>query len=73
LLQQEFRQLSVAVENRQQQRRFAKSLGLVHGRAFGEASANPNPDKEAALSKEMGALIDTFKSDIVPLSYERRH
>jgi hypothetical protein len=48
-------------------------LGLVHGRAFGEASANPNPDKEAALSKEMGALIDTFKSDIVPLSYERRH
>ena len=48
-------------------------LGLVHGRAFGEASSNPNPDKEAALSKEMGALIDTFKSEIVPLSYDRRH
>jgi hypothetical protein len=47
-------------------------LGLVHGRAFGEASGTPNPEKEAALSKEMAALIDTFKSEIVPLSYERR-
>jgi len=47
-------------------------LGLAHGRALGEASATPNPDKEAALTKELVALIDTFKSDIVPLSYERR-
>jgi hypothetical protein len=47
-------------------------LGLAHGRGLGEASANPNPEKEAELAAEMSALIDTFKSDIRPLSYERR-
>ena len=47
-------------------------LGLAHGRGLGESSATPNPDKEAALAAEMSALIDSFKSDIVPLSYERR-
>jgi len=47
-------------------------LGLAHGRTLGEASSNPNPDKEAALLAEISALLDTFKSDIVPLSYEPR-
>jgi hypothetical protein len=47
-------------------------LGLAHGRALGEASATPNPEKEAQLSAEMSALIDTFKSDIKPLSSDRR-
>jgi hypothetical protein len=47
-------------------------LGLAHGRALGAASSDPNPDKEAALSGEMGALIGTFKSTIVPLSYDRK-
>jgi hypothetical protein len=47
-------------------------LGLAHGRGLGEASATPNADKEAALAAEMSALIDTFKSDIAPLAYDRR-
>jgi hypothetical protein len=47
-------------------------LGLAHGRGLGEASANPNAEKEAQLAAEMSALIDSFKSDIRPLSYERR-
>ena len=47
-------------------------LGLAHGRGLGEASANPNPEKEAQLAAEISALIATFKSDIRPLSYERR-
>lgn len=47
-------------------------LGLAHGRGLGESSATPNPEKEAALAAEMAALIDSFESDIVPLSYERR-
>lgn len=46
-------------------------VGLAHGRGLGEASVNPNPEKEAALAAEMHALIETFKSGIVPLSYER--
>jgi hypothetical protein len=32
-------------------------LGLAHGRGLGEASANPNAEKEAALAAEMAALI----------------
>jgi len=47
-------------------------LGLVHGRGLGaEASATANPDKEAALMAELDALMETFKSYIKPLSYER--
>jgi hypothetical protein len=46
-------------------------LALAHGRALGTESANPNPDKEAALVSEIDKLLDTFKSSIVPLSYER--
>jgi len=45
---------------------------LAHGRALGADSANPNPDKEAQLSGEIDQLLDSFKSSIVPLSYERR-
>jgi hypothetical protein len=48
-------------------------LGLAHGRGLGEASANPSPEKEDALAKEMAALIDTFQSDIAPLSTDRHH
>ncbi len=48
-------------------------LALAHGRGLGpEASAVPNPEKEAKLAGEIDRLLDTFKSDIVPLSYERR-
>jgi len=47
-------------------------LGLVHGRGLGaEGSAIANPDKEAALMAELDALMETFKSNIKPLSYER--
>ena len=47
-------------------------LGLVHGRGLGaEGSATANPDKEAALMAELDALMETFKSLIKPLSYER--
>ena len=47
-------------------------LALAHGRALGTDSVNPNPDKEAALAGEIDRLLDTLKSSIVPLSYERR-
>ena len=47
-------------------------LALAHGRALGVDSANPSPDKEAQLSGQIDRLLDTFKSSIVPLSYERR-
>ena len=47
-------------------------LALAHGRALGADSANPNPDKEAQLAGEIDHLLDTLKSSIVPLSYERR-
>lgn len=47
-------------------------VGLAHGRGLGEASATPNPEKEKALAAEMHGLIETFKSDIVPLSQDRR-
>ena len=47
-------------------------LALAHGRALGADSANPNPDKEAQLVGEIDHLLDTLKSSIVPLSYERR-
>jgi len=48
-------------------------IGLAHGRGFGEeGSAKPNPEKEAQLLGELERLIGTFKSSIVPLSYERR-
>jgi hypothetical protein len=47
-------------------------LGLVHGRGLGaEGSAIANPDKEAALMAELDALMETFKSYIKPLSYDR--
>jgi len=46
-------------------------LALAHGRALGADSINPNPDKEAALVGEIDRLLDTFKSSIVPLSYDR--
>jgi len=48
-------------------------LALAHGRAFGTESATPAPEKEAKLAGEIDRLLDTFKSEIVPLSYERRH
>ncbi|PYS97564.1 MAG: hypothetical protein DMF50_00310 [Acidobacteria bacterium] len=49
-------------------------LGVAHGRGLGaEGSAKPNPEKEAQLAAQIDRLLDTFKSDIVPLSYERRH
>jgi hypothetical protein len=47
-------------------------LALAHGRALGVDSTNPNPDKESQLGGEIDHLLDTFKSSIVPLSYERR-
>jgi len=47
-------------------------LALAHGRALGTDSGNPNPDKETALVGEIDRLLDTLKSSIVPLSYERR-
>lgn len=47
-------------------------IGLAHGRGFGEASATPNPEKEKALAAEMHALLETFKSGIVPLASDRR-
>lgn len=47
-------------------------LGLVQGRGLGaEKSAIANPDKEAALMAELDALMESFKSQIKPLSYER--
>ena len=46
-------------------------LALAHGRALGTDSANPNPEKEAQLSAEIDQILDSFKSSIVPLSYER--
>ena len=48
-------------------------IGASHGRALGEASVNPNPDKESQLAGEVHALIDTFRSNIVPLANDRRH
>ncbi len=48
-------------------------LALAHGRALGPDSVNPSPEKEAKLAAEIDRLLDTFKSEIVPLSYERRH
>ncbi len=48
-------------------------LALAQGRGFGsEASAKPAPEQDAKLLKEIDALLDTFKSEIVPLSYEKR-
>ncbi len=47
-------------------------VALAHGRGLGEASATPNPEKEGRLTAEIDRLLETFKSDIVPLSYERR-
>lgn len=47
-------------------------LALAHGRGLGTDSANPNPEKEGMLAAEIDQLLDTFKSSIVPLSYERR-
>jgi hypothetical protein len=48
-------------------------LGLGHGRGLMEKSLDANPEKEAALLKELDALIETFRSDIVPSAYDRRH
>jgi len=47
-------------------------LALAHGRSLGNDSANPNPEKEGMLVAEIDQLLETFKSSIVPLSYERR-
>ncbi len=47
-------------------------LALAHGRALGADSANPNPDKETDLMGQIDRVLDSFKSSIVPLSYERR-
>jgi hypothetical protein len=47
-------------------------LALAHGRALGTDSTNPNPEKEAQLSGEIDQILDSFKSSIVPLSYERK-
>lgn len=46
-------------------------LGLGHGRGLMEKSVDPNPEKDAALLKELEALIETLKSDIVPSSQTR--
>ena len=48
-------------------------VALGHGRGLMEKSVDPNPEKEAALLKELDALIETLKSDIVPSAYDRRH
>jgi hypothetical protein len=50
-----------------------KVIGLAHGRGLMEKSVEPNPEKEVALLKELAALIETMKSDIVPSAYDRRH
>jgi len=48
-------------------------LALGHGRGLGpEASAKPNPEKEAQLMAEMKALLESFRSSIIPLSHDRR-
>jgi hypothetical protein len=47
-------------------------LALGQGRPLGEASAQPNPDKEQALLAEMNTLVESFRSDIVPLSINHR-
>lgn len=47
-------------------------LALAHGRSLGTESANPNPEKEGMLVAQIDQLLETFKSSIVPLSYERR-
>ncbi|HEV8701960.1 MAG TPA: hypothetical protein VGV60_11870 [Candidatus Polarisedimenticolia bacterium] len=46
-------------------------LALAHGRTLGTDSANPSPEKEAQLAAEIDQILDSFKSSIVPLSYER--
>ena len=46
-------------------------LGLVHGRTLGKESVTPNPEKEAQLVTELDSLLESFKSYIKPLSYER--
>jgi hypothetical protein len=49
-------------------------LMLAHGRGVGpEASARPNPEKETELVAEIDRLMESFKSFIIPLSYDRRH
>ncbi len=48
-------------------------LVLGHGRALGPDSVNPAPEKETKLAGEIDRLLDSFKSEIVPLSYDRRH
>ena len=50
-----------------------KVLALGHGRGLMEKSVDPNPEKEAALLKELNALVESLKSDIVPSAYDRRH
>ena len=47
-------------------------LALAHGRSLGTDSASPHPEKEGMLVAEIDQLLETFKSSIVPLSYERR-
>ena len=47
-------------------------LALAHGRALGAESATPSPGKEAQLAAEIDRLVETFRSYIIPLSYERR-
>jgi hypothetical protein len=47
-------------------------LVLGHGRALGAESSTPNPEKEAALLAEMDRLVESVRSFIIPLSYERR-
>jgi len=48
-------------------------LMLGHGRGLGPvASATPNPEKEAQLVAEMKSLLETFRSNIIPLSHDRR-
>ena len=50
-----------------------KVLALGHGRGLMEKSVDPNPEKEAALLKELNTLVESLKSDIVPSAYDRRH
>jgi hypothetical protein len=48
-------------------------LALGHGRKLGaEGSATPNPEKESQLLAEMKALVESFRSSIIPLSHDRR-
>ncbi|MGH9749474.1 MAG: hypothetical protein ACRD6R_06090 [Candidatus Polarisedimenticolia bacterium] len=47
-------------------------LMLGHGRGFGTDSTVPKPEKETELLGEIDRLMESFRSQIIPLSHERR-